>query len=184
MRSGVVVIVVRDALTDQRRCGAFASVAVLPALQFIMSAATCISFMVVRCKLSFNSFAFRPVSLCLCVRVCVRVLVQLRLWACLSHVFTYRCAVRFSFSAAAAPAHTLRTPLCLLLRYLCLNTCPSHIDGRATGRLVPAHTHRHCVLGPSRFLQVTDGSCSPGNRLQHNKTGAPSRAATHSSFLW
>jgi hypothetical protein len=23
--------------------------------------------------------------------------------------------------------------------------------------LVPARTHRHCVLGPSRFLQVTDG---------------------------
>ena len=33
----------------------------------------------------------------------------------------------------------------------------SHIHGRATGRLVPILTHRHCVLGPSRFLQVTDG---------------------------
>ena len=136
----------RDALTDQRRCGAFASVAVLPALQFIMSAATCISFMVVRCKLSFHSFAFRPVSVCLCVRVCVRVLLQMRLWACLSHVSTYRCAVRFSFSATAAPAHTLQAPL--------LPSSPLlHIDGRATGRLVPAHS----LLGPSRFLQVTNG---------------------------
>jgi len=35
----VVVIVVRDALTDQRRCGAFVSVVVLPALQVIMYAA-------------------------------------------------------------------------------------------------------------------------------------------------
>ena len=61
-------------------------------------------------KLSLRSLAFR-VCMCLCVRMCVRVLLQMRLWACLSHVSTYRCAVRFSFSAAAAPAHTLRAPL-------------------------------------------------------------------------
>jgi len=177
-----VVIVVRDVLTDPRFVECVCVVVGHLSLSRSFSHHASVTFMG-GFKLSFHSVAFR-VCMCLCVRVCVRVLVQLRLWACLSHVFTYRCAVRFSFSAAAAPAHTLRTPLCLLLRYLCLNTCPSHIDGRATGRLVPAHTHRHCVLGPSRFLQVTDGSCSPGNRLQHNKTGAPSRAATHSSFLW
>jgi hypothetical protein len=33
-------------------------------------------------------------------------------------------------------------------------------------------------------VTLLTGSCSPGDRLQHYKTGAPSRAATHSSFLW
>ena len=102
-------------------------------------------------KLSFRSLAFR-VYMCLCVRVCVRVLLQMRLWACLSHVSTYRCAVRFSFSAAAAPAHTLRAPLLPSSPQL-VSRRSSHIDGRATGLLVPAHSS----LGPSRFLQVTNG---------------------------
>jgi hypothetical protein len=66
----------------------------------------CLPFIEFACEPT--ELAFRPVSMCLCVRVCVRVLLQMRLWACLSHVSTYSCAVRFSFSAAAAPAHTLR----------------------------------------------------------------------------
>ena len=53
MRYAAVVIVVRDALTDQRfiECvyrGEFVSVAVLLALQFIMSAATCLRLLVNR----------------------------------------------------------------------------------------------------------------------------------------
>ena len=55
MRSAVVVIVARDASTDQRfaecvcvcRCGTFVSVAVLLALQFIMSAAACLRLVMV-----------------------------------------------------------------------------------------------------------------------------------------
>jgi len=75
VRGAVVVVVVRDALTDQRfvesvcRCGTCVSVAVLLALQFIMSAATCPRLPHGRSVSS--SFAFR-VYMCLCVRVCVR----------------------------------------------------------------------------------------------------------------
>jgi len=71
VRSAVVAIVLRDALTDQRRCGAFASVAVLPALQFIMSAATCISFMVVRFQVVLP-LPLVPPSVYVFVRTCVR----------------------------------------------------------------------------------------------------------------
>jgi hypothetical protein len=161
VRSAVVVIVVRDASTDQRfvecvcgRCGTFVSFRTpVHHVRCYMPPSPSWSF---GFKLSFHSLAFRPVSMCLCVRVCVRVLLQMRLWACLSHVYTCRCAVRFSFSAAAAPAHTLRAPL-LPSSPLLVSRRSTYIDGRATGRLAPIHTHRHCVLGPSRFLQVTDG---------------------------
>ena len=37
---------------------------------------------------------------------------------------------------------------------------------------------------PCAFCRRLTGSCSLGDRLQHYKTGAPSRAATHSSFVW
>jgi hypothetical protein len=109
-------------------------------------------------KLSFRPLAFR-VYLCLCVHAFACALLQLRQWACLSHALTNRSTVRFSFSAATAPAHALRAPLLPSSPLLVLTLAhrSSHIDGRATGRLVPAHTHPHCVLGPSRFLQVTDG---------------------------
>jgi len=161
VRSAVVVIVVRDASTDprfvERVCVSLWDIC-------LCRGPSRTSVHHVRCyvppspswsfgfKLSFHSLAFRPVSMCLCVRVCVRVLLQMRLWACLSHVSTYRCAERFSFSAAAAPAHTLRAPLLPSSPQL-VSRRSSHIDGRATGLLVPAHSS----LGSSRFLQVTDG---------------------------
>ena len=114
--------------------------------------------MVVRFQVVLSPPAFR-VYLCLCVRAFACALLQLRQWACLSHALTNRSTVRFSFSAATAPAHALRAPLLPSSPLLVLTLAhrSSHIDGPATGRLVPAHTHPHCVLGPSRFLQVTDG---------------------------
>jgi hypothetical protein len=58
-----------------------------------------------------------------------------------------------------------------------------HVNGRAVGRLVPAHIPRHCVLGPWRVSQVTGAFVLLKDRLQHYKTGAPSRAATYSLSL-
>jgi len=117
VRSAVVVIVVRDALTDHRivECVSLWDICLccgpsrtsVHRVRFYAPPSPQWSF---GSNLSFRPLAFR-VYLCLCVRVCARSLLQLRLWACLSHVSTYRCAVRFSFSAAAAPAHTLRAPL-------------------------------------------------------------------------
>ena len=143
MRSAVVVVVVRDASTDPRFVE---SVCVSLWDICLCRGPSRISVHHVRCYVPPSPSWSFPVSMCLCVRMCVRVLLQMRLWACLSHVSTYRCAVRFSFSATAAPAHTLQAPL--------LPSSPLlHIDGRATGRLVPAHS----LLGPSRFFQVTNG---------------------------
>ena len=50
-----------------------------------------------------------------------------------------------------------------------------HVDGRAVGRLVPAHNPRHCGWDPRAFCRRLTGSCSPGDRLQHYKTGEPTR---------
>jgi len=97
-------------------------------------------------KLSFHSLAFRPVSMCLCVRVCVRVLLQMRLWACLSHVSTYRCAVRFSFSAATAPAHTRREPLLASSPLLVLKHLPVTHRWASDGSVGPSsHSSSLCV---------------------------------------
>jgi hypothetical protein len=104
-------------------------------------------------KLSFHSLAFR-VYMCLCVRVCVRVLLQMRLWACLSHASTYRCAVCF-FSAAAAPAHT--SAPAGFFSASCVKTPARHTSMGERRVGWPVHTHGQCVLIPSRFLQVTDG---------------------------
>jgi hypothetical protein len=116
VRSAVVVIVARDASTDQRFaecvcvCVSLWDICLCRGPSRTPVHHVCCNVPPSRSwsfcfKLSFRSLAFR-VCMCLCVRVCVRVLPQMRLWACLSHVSTYRCAVRFSFSAAAAPAHT------------------------------------------------------------------------------
>jgi hypothetical protein len=51
--------------------------------------------------------------------------------------------------------HTLRVPLLISSPLLVRRSLI--IDGRAIGWLVAAHTPPHCVLGPSRFLQVTGG---------------------------
>ena len=89
------------------------------------------------------------VCACACCCSCGRGLVS---------VMFPRTVVQYASSRPLPRQHILfERPFWLLLRYLCSNTCPSHIEWRATGRLVPAHTHRNCVLGPSRFLQVTDG---------------------------
>lgn len=68
----------------------------------------------------------------------------------------------------------------------CVNSLacrPPHVDGRAVVRLVPAHNPRHCGWDPRAFCRRLTGSCSPGDRLQHYKTGEPTHAATYSSFL-
>jgi hypothetical protein len=96
-------------------------------------------------KLSLRSLAFR-VCMCLCVRVCVRVLLQMRLWACLSHVSTYRCAIRFSFSAAAAPAHTLRASLLASSPLLVLKRFPVTHRWASDGSVGPSsHSSPLCV---------------------------------------
>jgi hypothetical protein len=96
-------------------------------------------------KLSLSSFAFR-VCMCLCVRVRVRVLLQMRLWACPSHVSAYRCAVRFSFSAAAAPAHTLRAPLLASSPLLVLKRLPVTHRWASNGSVGPnSHSSSLCV---------------------------------------
>ena len=84
--------------------------------------------------------------MCLCVRVCVRVLLQMRLWVCLSHVYTYRCAVRFSFSAAAAPAHTLRALLLASSPLLVLKHLPVTHRWASDGLVGPSsHSWSLCV---------------------------------------
>jgi hypothetical protein len=96
-------------------------------------------------RFSLRSFAFR-VCMCLCVRVCVRVLLQMRLWVCLSHVYTYRCAVRFSFSAAAAPAHTLRALLLASSPLLVLKHLPVTHRWASDGLVGPSsHSWSLCV---------------------------------------
>jgi hypothetical protein len=74
------------------------------------------------------------------------VLLQMRLWACLSHVSTYRCAVRFSFSAAAAPAHTLRALLLASSPLLVLKHLPVTHPWRSDGLVGPSsHSWSLCV---------------------------------------
>jgi hypothetical protein len=82
VRSAVVVIVVRDALTDQRFV-----VCVRVSLWDICLCRGPSRTSVHRVrwlfgfKLSFRSLAFRVYCVCAHVHVCVRVLLQLRLWA-------------------------------------------------------------------------------------------------------
>jgi hypothetical protein len=90
-------------------------------------------------------------------------------WACHWSSFTCHRTIRFSLSVASAPAHALRVPL--LISFPLLVRRSLVIGGRAMGWLVSAHTPPHCVLGPSRVLQVTDGfvlsgrsSAAPLNR--------------------
>ena len=76
----------------------------------------------------------------------MRVLLQMRLWVCLSHVYTYRCAVRFSFSAAAAPAHTLRALLLASSPLLVLKHLPVTHRWASDGLVGPSsHSWSLCV---------------------------------------
>jgi hypothetical protein len=85
-------------------------------------------------------------------------------WAC--HGQLSRTTLQYaSHSQPLQRQHTLRVPLLIASPLLVRRSL--FIDGRAMGWLVLAHTPPHCVLGPSRFLQVTGGFGSPRGRLQH-----------------
>jgi hypothetical protein len=150
---------VRDALTDQRfiECvcrGEFVSVAVLLALQFIMSAATCLRLVHGRSVSSCPSTPSVPLSVYVFVRACVRA----RAAADAAVGLSKSCfLVPLCSTLLLLGASTFSSSALLPSSPLLVSRRSSHIHGRATGRLVPILTHRHCVLGPSRFLQVTDG---------------------------
>ena len=75
-------------------------------------------------------------------------------WA--SHSQLSRTTIQYaSHSQPLQRQHTLRVPLLISAPLLVRRSLV--IDGRAMGWLVPAHTPPRCVLGPSRFLQVTGG---------------------------